>query len=256
GLSDGRSFSPKVVYVYEKQLEEADLILVNKCDDLAEAEREELAAKLAERFPRAEVLTCSALRGDGLAPWFERLMNDESSYGPTMELDYQVYAEGEALLGWLNATAQVQSTSSFDANALLTDLCEGLRGKLVERDLEIAHLKATLDTAEAGGMLAAVSMTSSDGSLDQREALLDAVSAGQLIVNLRAEADPELLNRLVSEELKTCAARHPGLTIELEHEEHFRPSPPTPTVRISSEEAVSLGKAVLLGKASASESTQ
>ncbi len=243
GLSGGRSFSPKVVYVYEKQLEEADLILVNKCDDLGATERDELVAALGERFPRADVLTCSALKADGLEPWFKRLMSEESSYGPTMELDYQVYAEGEALLGWLNATAQVRSTSSFDANGLLTDLCEGLRGKLVALDLEIAHLKATLDTSEAGGMLAAVSMTSSDGTLDQREALLDAVSAGQLIVNLRAEADPDLLNRLVAEELKICAARHEGLTIELEHEEHFRPAPPTPTVRISSEEAVSLGKA-------------
>src|SRR4051794_10780106 len=32
GLEAGRRFSPKVLYVYEKQLEEADIIVVNKID--------------------------------------------------------------------------------------------------------------------------------------------------------------------------------------------------------------------------------
>ncbi|MFQ5719667.1 MAG: GTP-binding protein, partial [Acidobacteriota bacterium] len=36
GLEPGRSFSRKVVYVYRKQLEEADLIVINKCDLLAD----------------------------------------------------------------------------------------------------------------------------------------------------------------------------------------------------------------------------
>ena len=34
GLVEGRSFSPKVVYVYRKQLEEAEFIVLNKCDQL------------------------------------------------------------------------------------------------------------------------------------------------------------------------------------------------------------------------------
>ena len=32
GLAEGRGFSDKVIYVYQKQLQEADLIVVNKCD--------------------------------------------------------------------------------------------------------------------------------------------------------------------------------------------------------------------------------
>ena len=33
GVEDGRKFSPKVTYVYRKQLEEADYIVVNKPPD-------------------------------------------------------------------------------------------------------------------------------------------------------------------------------------------------------------------------------
>src|ERR1700754_3443164 len=46
GLESGRSFSPKVRYVYEKQLEEADLIVINKSDLLNVDQREALKAAL------------------------------------------------------------------------------------------------------------------------------------------------------------------------------------------------------------------
>src|SRR5579863_2949165 len=52
GLAEGRKFSDKVLYIYRKQLEEADLIVVNKSDLLAEAALESLASKLAAEFPK------------------------------------------------------------------------------------------------------------------------------------------------------------------------------------------------------------
>ena len=240
GLSEGRSFSEKVVYVYEKQLEEANLIVVNKCDTLAEDERDRLVARLGERFRGTDVLTCSAITGEGLDPWFDRILTDECDYAPTMSVDYQVYAEGEALLGWLNATAQVSSPNEFDANKLLVDLAESMRGDLVARGIEIAHLKMTLDSEEAGGQLAALSITRSDGDADLREALLDGVGSGELIVNLRGEADPELLRQVMRDALARLEKAHVGLRIEIEHEEYFRPAPPEPTHRVSSSDAVRL----------------
>ena len=242
GLSAGRSFSEKVVYVYRKQLEEADLIVVNKCDAVEAAEREDLVAALGSEFPRAEVLCCSARTGQGLEAWFERILTEESAYGATMELDYDVYAAGEALLGWLNATLRVQSPTLFDANRFLADLCEGLRRPLVERGLEIAHLKATFEAEGSGGMLAAVSLTSSEGDVDQREALVDGVRGGQLILNLRAEAEPELLHELVRTEMQRAEKRRAGLSLVLEHEEHFSPAPPRPTERVTSAQAVALAR--------------
>src|SRR5438445_6473172 len=74
GLAEGRAFSDKVLYIYRKQLEEADLIVINKCDTLAPDELERLRAALGREYPHAEVLTVSARRGDGLALWFERLL--------------------------------------------------------------------------------------------------------------------------------------------------------------------------------------
>ncbi len=149
-----------------------------------------------------------------------------------MPLDYQVYAEGEALLGWLNLTARLSAAAGpVDANALLIELAESVAEQLRVLDIEIAHLKATLDAGDASGRLAALSMTAGDGVSDLREALVDGVISGELIFNLRAEGDPELLSSVAREALTSCAAARPGLTLKIEHEEFFRPSPPTPTHR-------------------------
>src|SRR5580698_1879649 len=54
GLTKGASFSEKVVYIYRKQLEEADIIVINKSDLLTPAQIGELRGALAKQFPRAE----------------------------------------------------------------------------------------------------------------------------------------------------------------------------------------------------------
>ena len=59
GLREGRSFSPKVVYVYRKQLEEARFIVLNKCDSIDDELRDSLNAALAKEFPK---LSCSRPR--------------------------------------------------------------------------------------------------------------------------------------------------------------------------------------------------
>ena len=47
--------------------------------------------------------------------WFDRLSGSLASR-PAMDVDYDVYAEGEALLGWLNATCRLSAADPFDGN--------------------------------------------------------------------------------------------------------------------------------------------
>ena len=56
GLEEGAKFSEKVVYVYRKQLEEADFIVINKIDSLSEERLEALKAGLEKEFPETKVL--------------------------------------------------------------------------------------------------------------------------------------------------------------------------------------------------------
>jgi hypothetical protein len=56
------------------------------------------------------------------------------------------------------------------------------------------------------------------------------MESGELLVNLRAEADPELLRDAVQSAL---ASLSPGVTVSIEHIECFRPAKPTPTYRMA-----------------------
>ena len=94
-------------------------------------------------------------------------------------------------------------------------------------------LKLTLDSPSAGGQLAVISLVGSDAEPDVRESLFDAVDGGSLVVNLRAEGDPELLERVTREALEAGLGAEPGLRAELEHLERFRPAPPVPVHRIA-----------------------
>src|SRR5262245_24113820 len=73
GLEPGPGFSPKVLYVYEKQLEEADIIVINKSDLLNGEQRQRLAGRLRDRFPQIDVVIVSARTGENLDEWFGRL---------------------------------------------------------------------------------------------------------------------------------------------------------------------------------------
>ncbi|HEX7898331.1 MAG TPA: GTP-binding protein [Planctomycetota bacterium] len=222
GLEEGKPFSEKVVYVYRKQLEEADVIIVNKTDTLDAPRRDRLAAALRQAFPKADVLLASAKAGDGLDAWFDRVLNAEGRDGPSMELDYDTYAEGEAELGWLNATATVAKGEPFDGNETLLRLARALRDRL--QGAEIAHLKMTLDPGDPSGILSVVSLVRSDAEPDLRESLVDRVDGAELVINLRAEADPERLEKALREALDA--------RVTIDHLERFRPARPRPTHRL------------------------
>jgi G3E family GTPase len=228
GLEEGKPFSEKVVYVYRKQLEEADLVVVNKADAVEPALRDRLVAAIGAAFPRARVFAASARTGEGLDPWFDAILAPRRGESAALDIDYDAYAEGEALLGWLNATARVSAPAPFDANVMLVSLVRAVRDALAAEGAEIAHLKATLEAAD--GSLSVVSVVRTDGEPDLRESILDRLDGGALVVNLRAEADPELLKRVVE---RCLAALAPDASAAVEHLEHFRPARPRPTHRMS-----------------------
>jgi Ni2+-binding GTPase involved in maturation of urease and hydrogenase len=228
GLAKGASFSEKVVYVYRKQLEEAEILVVNKIDLVDAKLLRELADALRNQFPQAQVMEVSCTTGKGLQPWFDRMMTGELGKLRSMDVDYDVYADGEALLGWLNARASLKSDAEFDGNAMLISLTRRLRDQLSTRGIEIAHLKMTL-TPDEGPDLASVSLTRTAGEPAATHTLKSPLSRGSLMINLRAEADPELLKA----ELLQVIGSIPPVRAGVQVLAAFRPGRPNPTHRMA-----------------------
>ncbi|HVL66288.1 MAG TPA: GTP-binding protein [Vicinamibacterales bacterium] len=229
GLESGRSFSPKVLYVYEKQLEEADVLVINKIDTVAAPRVAALRGALAARYPRARLVEISARSGAGVGEWIDSLLREEPG-GRVLDIDYDTYADGEALLGWLNCTARLSGTGT-DGDRLLLALAGDIHAMLRGEGVEIAHLKLTLVPAGGHG-IAVVNATRTDVAPELAFAIDAQVDEAELTINLRAEAEPERLERAVR--AAAAAANRPGAaSVIIEHLERFRPGRPVPTHRMT-----------------------
>ncbi len=230
GLETGKTFSPKVQYIFGKQLEEADLLVINKCDLVGGAELDALQSALEQKYPGKEVVRITARTGDGIDAWLTTLLTRTGASTESMSIDYDEYADGEALLGWLNLSASV-SGDEFDGNQLLVKYASKIRQQLEDKGIEIAHLKMTL-MPDSGNDLAAGNLVRSQGALELSHELVEPLELGELIVNLRAEGDPEVLQQVVEQMLIQLGLEH-VLEITTDHIEAFRPGRPVPTHRFT-----------------------
>jgi hypothetical protein len=169
--------------------------------------------------------------GIGLEVWFAKLVNEEQAAGKAMEVDYTVYADGEALLGWLNCTVRLAAAAAFDGDCFLKELASQVQERLRVGKAEVAHLKMTLCPDSGLGEIGVVNLVRNDFVPELSTALAEPVRGGQLIINLRAEAAPDVLGTAVRDALAAAAGKFATLKATLDHLEHFRPGKPTPTHR-------------------------
>src|SRR5262249_20129137 len=173
------------------------------------------------------VLPVSARAGEGFAAYLE-LLDQEGNFGrKILDIDYDVYAAGEAELGWLNASAHVEAASPFALDDLLLEVVSRLGETLHGLGQEVAHLKAIGLWEGIFGVANLVSsLTTPELSLPAQTHVPEA----DVIVNARAAADPALLEGHVRRVLAEACARR-GARLEFHTMQSFRPGRPQPTHR-------------------------
>ena len=227
-LKTGKQFSSKVMYIYEKQLEEANIVVINKTDLVTLAELDELDAAIRARWPGTHVMRICARTGEGVDRWLQAIVADELTGGSTMEIDYDRYAEGEALLGWLNLTADL-SGAEFDGNRFLLDLSAAVETRLLSEVVDIAHLKMTLLPSE-GPDIAVVNLVRAGADPELSHQLTDPLTEGELLLNLRAEGTPEAIREGVMQSLREVSATY-RIGVVVRNVSAFCPSRPVPVHR-------------------------
>jgi G3E family GTPase len=238
-LGDKQSgFSSKAAYIFKKQLEEADFAIINRIDELSAKECDELA-KLLEKFqPGLPVLRISARTGEGFSGLLE-MLDQRGVFGRRiLELDYDIYAEGEAELGWLNSSVAVKAAKPFQLDELLLSIVRRLRKALQAEGAETAHLK-TIGLWE--GFYGVANLISNDLEPELSLPSNCRTAEADVVVNARVAIDPAVLEEHVERAVReACEAA--GATAEFRQTQSFRPGRPVPTHRFE-EALVQIGPA-------------
>ncbi len=218
-------FPNEINYLFAKQLEEADILLLNKCDSLPREQTDMLFAFLRERFPSAEVMRVSARTGEGLDAWLPRVAGADFVEKPSLAINYQLYGQAEAYLGWLNRSCDVAAASPVACGPFLTALLAEMQARL---SAEIAHIKAY--AVSGGGFIKANAVT-----LDRPPELTDddslKASSFRLVVNARAFAQPAALEDSFESALTETCARF-AVSCSPRVGDAFAPGFPKPTHRV------------------------
>jgi hypothetical protein len=208
---------PDIAFLFQKQLEEADLVCFTKSD------------LYSETPPLAGIRTrqISAHTGQGVAPWLDEIMSGKLTLsGTILDIDYERYAQAEAALAWLNAEAELESDPPLSPAMLLGPFLERLDRELTEAGIPIVHLKA-LDHAASGSLKAALCGNGEEPSV---EGALDASPAcrHRLLLNLRASGRPESVRAIVARAVESLPGRLSELRLHC-----FSPAAPKPERRVT-----------------------
>lgn len=223
-------YSPRAAYIYRKQLEEADVLVINKVDDKGRASlREDVKAILTQMFPTRPVIEISARCGTGIGTLLAVLSEPTSGGRQILDIDYDIYATEEAELGWLNASAYVKFKYPQKLSVAGTFVVQAFQQLCrLETGGDIAHLKVSL---LGNGHLVVCNATAIDESpLVSNDLGVQALET-DILLNCRAFADPASLEQVWRRLLLTMTP----WTERVEDRGYrvLRPGRPVPTYRIT-----------------------
>lgn len=215
-------------YIVRKQFEEADRILINKIDLLDEARSRDLVNRVSAAFPDTPVRTISSLTGEGVAEWLDDVLSSDRAGMRIPDIDYDIYAEGEAALGWLNAEIALDARKCCvpDWRLLGFLLAQRIRDACRKRNAPVGHVKMLMTT---GGKTCAVNLTGLKGKVDLRGEVDETRPKARLVVNARVEMPPKELERLLRDALDDLLKGR--VKIDFRRLQRFRPGRPVPTHR-------------------------
>jgi len=222
-------FPQNVVYIFRKQLEEADVVVLNRADVTSSSELVEAESLIQRHFPSKPVLRMSALRGDGVGAWLECLSEKGPSGQHIAEVDYDEYAAGEAALGWLNAAVRLHADGDIDWSRFCLEFLEALQRELQNLSAEAAHVKLHLTAAERA---LTANLTNNQGTPSIQGASGVTARDAALLVNARAHIGPDRLRTVVEQCMESVAGN--SVRVSFDDVQSFAPARPQPTHRFDS----------------------
>jgi G3E family GTPase len=217
-----------VRYIFRKQLEEADLLVINKSDTITDEQVGLIQTILTTEYNGKLVTFQNSTRQTDIAHWLELLNKAIPSKRKSLEIDYGLYGEGEAKLAWADKAFTILSTTEnavFIARYIVGKIIDHLQ----EQRLFIGHLKCFLESSLASEK---ISFTTTSTSAHLQLSIPETMELSVLL-NARVQTIPETLAAVIGEVI-VGAKKQFGCKIIESKESVFTPGKPVPTYRFES----------------------
>ncbi len=219
-------FSHEISYIFLKQIEEADLIVINKIDLLLPEDLKILEQVIYPVFNTKTVIFQNSLNPKNIENWLVTLDTLPARQRESLKIDYQIYGKGEADLAWLDEEISIHTgdDSSWDR---AIRFIETMVKEIKQKQINIGHLKFLL---KGEGFNYKISFTTIADENWKNNFPSLSVSDIEIMVNARIETTPEVASGIV--EKGVFAISGPGVFIKESRKQAFQPGFPDPTHRI------------------------
>ena len=195
-------------FLFDAQMKEAEVILLNKIDTLSPERKTECMEFLESTYHEAKVFAVSAKTGDGISEAAEYIAGNSSSLA-RRDIGYggEAFIAAEKRLSWYNRKFFAKSVSgtAADANAFVSALFERIRVSLTEIGRNVPHLKAFV--TGAGRAFAKASLIGVDCETVFDAAFDEPQSELRVILNARAACESEVLEFLMDDAVRAVCAQ-------------------------------------------------
>lgn len=222
------SFDDEVNYIYEKQLEEADVLVVNKADLLDDEQLQSLRKNISQKFIHKKIIFQNSLKETDIQEWLKVLEDfDVAINRNSLEINYNKYGAGEAKLAWLDGELEI-FTKEDNAVDIAVSLINNIYHKIQNRPYPIGHLKFLI---QAKDWQRKISFTSSlERGVKQTHSLIKFPQVN-LLINARVQALPEILQNICQEAIREPMKDNQA-DILIKSLTAFQPGYPNPEHRI------------------------
>ncbi|TQL03089.1 GTP-binding protein [Cellulomonas sp. SLBN-39] len=218
----------ELAYLFDHQLAEADVIAVSKTDVAGPARTGSAVEAVRARYPRARVVPCSSVTGDGLDALVDAWA-EPSAAAWDVPIDYDRYAAAEAGLAWLNQRFVVAGVDgdAFDAELWSRTLMETLREACDAAGHVVGHVKLRT-TTPAGDVK--ISLVGGGSVLD--ETVDEPATQATAVLNTRVECEPEQMDAMLTAAVQAADLLAVSTTVRDGAAVSFKPGYPTPVHRV------------------------
>lgn len=194
-LRDGNnSFDETVRYIYRKQLEEAAIVVINKIDLVNDEQLSAIKDIMQEKYGDKILLYQNSIDRRDVRQWLKVLNSYHSSDKlQSLNIDYDIYAEGEAKLAWVDQVLEIYSREN-NALQIAERLINKIYSEVAIHQYPIGHLKFLVNNGIK------VSFTS---AFDPPAVLKgNPVASATLLINMRVQTEPAVITKLIEAVIK------------------------------------------------------